>query len=114
MLIVASNLLKLIIPAALSSQKAAGKAVAPAAPAAPINYDDKDDEEDSERSKDWAQKGARGDDSGDDGDDDRRGSAQAVVTFKPLPPPRIKLEPVRVEFTKLETGHLPARSGRGG
>ncbi|KAF5836534.1 hypothetical protein DUNSADRAFT_5822 [Dunaliella salina] len=31
------------------------------------------------------------------------------AVFKPLPPPRMRLEPVRVEFTKLETPHLPAR-----
>ncbi len=36
-------------------------------------------------------------------------AAPGAVTFKPLPPPRMRLEPVRVEFTKLETGHLPAR-----
>ncbi|GIM07741.1 hypothetical protein Vretimale_11827, partial [Volvox reticuliferus] len=34
------------------------------------------------------------------------------VTFKPLPPPRARLEPVQVSFTKLETGHLPAREQR--
>ncbi|KAG1671888.1 hypothetical protein FOA52_003455 [Chlamydomonas sp. UWO 241] len=37
---------------------------------------------------------------------------QQLASFKPLPPPRVRLEPVRVEFTKLETGHLPAREGR--
>ncbi|GAX82265.1 hypothetical protein CEUSTIGMA_g9693.t1 [Chlamydomonas eustigma] len=35
-----------------------------------------------------------------------------VISFKPLPPPRMRLEPVRVDFTKLETGHLPARENR--
>ncbi|GLI70787.1 hypothetical protein VaNZ11_015654 [Volvox africanus] len=34
------------------------------------------------------------------------------VTFKPLPPPRARLQPVQVSFTKLETGHLPAREQR--
>ncbi|EFJ40898.1 hypothetical protein VOLCADRAFT_99235 [Volvox carteri f. nagariensis] len=33
-------------------------------------------------------------------------------TFKPLPPPRPRLEPVQVSFTRLETGHLPAREQR--
>jgi len=36
-------------------------------------------------------------------------AASSEAVFKPLPPPRIRLEPVRVEFTKLETPHLPAR-----
>ena len=36
----------------------------------------------------------------------------SATVFKPLPPPRIKLEPVPVQFTKLETGHLPARAQR--
>jgi hypothetical protein len=35
--------------------------------------------------------------------------AAETAVFKPLPPPRLRLEPVRVEFTKLETPHLPAR-----
>ena len=35
-----------------------------------------------------------------------------TVTFKPLPPPRVRLEPVAVTFTKLETDHLPARENR--
>ena len=34
------------------------------------------------------------------------------VTFTPLPPPRQPLEPVSVQFTKLETDHLPAREHR--
>ena len=34
------------------------------------------------------------------------------AVFKPLPPPRIRLEPVAVQFTKLETSHLPARAQR--
>lgn len=36
----------------------------------------------------------------------------AAASFKPLPPPRIRLQPVQVNFTKLETGHLPAREHR--
>ncbi|GLC51791.1 hypothetical protein PLESTB_000548900 [Pleodorina starrii] len=39
-------------------------------------------------------------------------AAAAGVSFKPLPPPRARLEPVQVSFTKLETGHLPARQQR--
>lgn len=35
-----------------------------------------------------------------------------AAVFKPLPPPRIRLEPVPVQFTKLETSHLPARAQR--
>lgn len=31
------------------------------------------------------------------------------VTFTPLPPPRTRLQAVPVDFTRLETGHLPAR-----
>lgn len=34
-------------------------------------------------------------------------------TFKPMPPPRRKLEPVQISFTKLETDVLPARENRG-
>eukprot|EP00798_Chlamydomonas_sp_ICE-L_P002202 gene2202-33760_t len=52
---------------------------------------------------------------GESSDDDQPSSDQIPakpITFKPLPPPRIRLEPVRVEFTKLATGHLPARENR--
>ncbi|MEW5311990.1 MAG: hypothetical protein WDW38_003655 [Sanguina aurantia] len=34
------------------------------------------------------------------------------VTFTPLPPPRTRLQAVPVDFTRLETGHLPARQVR--
>lgn len=40
------------------------------------------------------------------------GGAATAASFMPLPPPRIRLEPVSVNFTKLETGHLPARAQR--
>ncbi len=30
-------------------------------------------------------------------------------SWRPLPPPRLRLEPVKVEFTALEMPHLPAR-----
>ncbi|PNW76405.1 hypothetical protein CHLRE_11g467560v5 [Chlamydomonas reinhardtii] len=38
--------------------------------------------------------------------------AARPASFKPLPPPRARLEPVQVTFTQLETGHLPAREHR--
>lgn len=37
------------------------------------------------------------------------GAIAGASSFRPLPPPRIRLQPVQVEFTKLETNHLPAR-----
>ncbi|KAG2487660.1 hypothetical protein HYH03_013797 [Edaphochlamys debaryana] len=40
------------------------------------------------------------------------GPAPKGESFKPLPPPRATLQPVQVNFTKLETGHLPAREQR--
>ncbi|CAD7700226.1 unnamed protein product, partial [Ostreobium quekettii] len=40
------------------------------------------------------------------------GEVPGGVTFAPLPPPRQPLQSVSVQFTKLETDHLPARESR--
>ncbi|KAK9829267.1 hypothetical protein WJX72_004865 [[Myrmecia] bisecta] len=48
-----------------------------------------------------------------DADKENKGAHDAAtVTFTPLPPPRHTLEPVLIEFTELETEHLPARETR--
>jgi len=35
-----------------------------------------------------------------------------AAPFRPLPPPRLKAEPVKVDFTALQMAHLPAREKR--
>ncbi|KAG2432099.1 hypothetical protein HXX76_009026 [Chlamydomonas incerta] len=57
-------------------------------------------------------KGKAGSDEEEEEDEERRAGGRGGTSFKPLPPPRAKLEPVQVTFTKLETGHLPARQQR--
>ena len=46
------------------------------------------------------------------GSDGRTEAAAPPVTFRPLPPPRARAEAVAVEFTQLQTPHLPAREKR--
>ncbi|KAG2439034.1 hypothetical protein HYH02_006562 [Chlamydomonas schloesseri] len=94
----------------------AGKAARSACGKATVESDE-DEDADERRAR-----GGRG--VGSDSDEEEGGAAAAggpaaaappasrPASFKPLPPPRAKLEPVQVTFTKLETGHLPAREHR--
>ncbi|GFR46189.1 hypothetical protein Agub_g7718 [Astrephomene gubernaculifera] len=94
---------------------AAAAKSASAAPAAAANRGGGEEEEyDSEGADDGRQGRSRREEADEEVEEEPPAqlAPRAAPSFKPLPPPRATLQPVQVSFTKLETGHLPAREHR--